>query len=73
MTDKKILTREQLFELFFQDVTVDMNPAGIRQGRAMYEFWRLRFMEVMDGTNSAYRSWNEAPRMWLKGYFKEVN
>lgn len=73
MTNKKRLTKEQLFELFFQDVTVDMNPPGIHHGKAMYEFWRLRFIEVIDGENSPYRSWNEAPRMWLKGYFKEVN
>jgi hypothetical protein len=63
---------EQLFELFYQDVTLDMNPPEMPkyQGTVMYMWWRKRFMNALSGVKEPYalRSWAEAPQMWLKGY-----
>ena len=63
---------EQLFELFYKDVTPEMNPPGMTKhhGKVMYMWWRERFMNALSGIEEPYalRSWAEAPQMWLKGY-----
>ncbi|WP_457794918.1 hypothetical protein [Acinetobacter baumannii] len=62
---------EQLFELFFQDITTDMNPPGMKyRCDAMRYWWRERFMNAFYGVEEplSLRSWAEAPQMWLKGY-----
>ena len=63
---------EQLFELFYQDITPDMNPPGMSkyQNQGMYMWWRERFMNAFYGNEEpmSLRSWAEAPQMWLKGY-----
>ncbi|WP_318342450.1 hypothetical protein [Acinetobacter sp. 16] len=62
---------EQLFELFFQDITTDMNPPGMKyRCDAMRYWWRERFMNAYYGVEEirSLRSWAEAPQMWLKGY-----
>ncbi|ATO20010.1 hypothetical protein BS636_10260 [Acinetobacter sp. LoGeW2-3] len=63
---------EQLFELFYQDLTPDMNPPGMVKHRSegMFMWWRERFMNALNGIEEpmALRSWAEAPQMWLKGY-----
>lgn len=64
---------KQLFELFFQDITTDMNPPGMKHHcEAMYYWWRERFMNAYYGVEEPWRlrSWAEAPQMWLKGYRK---
>ena len=63
---------EQLFELFMQDITPEMNPPGMPKWRseAMYSWWRERFMNAYFGheESKALSSWAEASQMWLKGY-----
>lgn len=63
---------EQLFELFYQDVTPEMNPPGMTKhhGKMMHMWWRERFMNAFFGNEEPYslRSWAEAPQMWLAGY-----
>jgi len=63
---------EQLFELFYQDLTPEMNPPGMPKWRSegMFMWWRERFMNALNGVEEphALRSWAEAPQMWLKGY-----
>lgn len=63
---------EQLFELFYQDITPEMNPPGIQKYRCdgMYQWWYERFMNAFYGLEEprALRSWAEVPQMWLRGY-----
>lgn len=63
---------EQLFELFYKNITFDMNPPGFPkyETRMMEEWWRERFMNALHGIQEPlqYRSWGEAPQMWLAGY-----
>lgn len=63
---------EQLFELFYQDVTPEMNPPGMTKhhGKMMYMWWHERFMNALNGVQEPYslRSWAEAPQMWIAGY-----
>lgn len=63
---------EQLFELFYTDITPEMNPPGMPKYRTqvMYMWWRERFMNALNGVEEPYalRSWAEAPKMWLAGY-----
>ncbi|MEG2808734.1 MAG: hypothetical protein RR932_12300 [Acinetobacter sp.] len=63
---------EQLFELFYKNVTFDMNPPGFPKWKcdAMQLFWYERFMNAYYGRVEPlhYRSWGEAPIMWLAGY-----
>ncbi|MEB3755106.1 hypothetical protein [Acinetobacter sp. MD2(2019)] len=61
----------QLFELFYQDLTPDMNPPGMNhRGESMRYWWHERFMNAYRGIEESYklRSWAEVPKMWLKGY-----
>lgn len=60
----------QLFELFYQDLTADMNPPGMRyRSEAMRYFWLERFMNAHRGIEEplSMRCWAEAPKMWLRG------
>lgn len=63
---------EQLFELFYQDLTPEMNPPGMPKWRSagMHMWWYERFMNALNGVEEprALKSWAEAPQMWLKGY-----
>lgn len=62
---------EKLFESFFQEITSDMNPPGMKHHcEAMRNWWRERFMNAYYGVEEplSLRSWAEAPQMWLKGY-----
>lgn len=63
---------ELLFEMFYQDIRLDMNPPGFPKYRCdgMYSWWRERFMNAYYGVQepSSLRSWAEAPQMWLGGY-----
>lgn len=63
---------EKLFELFYKNVTLEMNPPGFPKYKTlmMEEWWRERFMNTLNGIEEpkAYRSWAEAPQMWLAGY-----
>ena len=63
---------EQLFELFYQDITLEMNPPGMPKHRSegMFMWWRERFMNAYFGheESKALSSWAEATQMWLKGY-----
>ena len=62
---------DALFELFFHDLTPEMNPLGMKhRGNAMYHFWLERFMNAYYGVQEPYslRGWGEAPQMWLIGY-----
>lgn len=63
---------EQLFELFYQDITPEMNPPGMPKYRSevMYMWWRERFMNAYFGHEEpkVLSSWAEAPQMWLKGF-----
>ena len=63
---------EQLFELFYKNVTFDMNPPGFPKYKTlmMEEWWRERFMNAYFGHQEpkALISWAEAPQMWLAGY-----
>ena len=63
---------EQLFELFYQDITLEMNPPGMPKHRSegMFMWWRERFMNAYFGheESKALSSWAEASQMWLKGY-----
>ena len=66
---------EQLFELFFQDITVDMNPPGMKHRcEAMHYWWRERFMNAYYGIEEprSLRSWAESPQMWLRGYQRGI-
>ncbi|MCU4483649.1 hypothetical protein [Acinetobacter ursingii] len=66
---------EQLFELFYQDITADMNPPGMRhRSEAVRYWWRERFMNAQQGIEEprSIRSWAEAPQMWLKGYQRGI-
>lgn len=66
----------QLFELFYQDITPDMNPPGMNyRCEAMSYWWRERFMNAYRGIEETrdLRSWAEAPKMWLKGYKRGNN
>ncbi|MDM1022088.1 hypothetical protein QSV37_17590 [Acinetobacter sp. VNK23] len=66
----------QLFHLFYQDVTPDMNPPGMKhRGDAMYHFWRERFINAFLGIEEpcSMRSWGEVPQMWLKGIKRGQN
>lgn len=62
----------QLFDIFFQDLTLEMNPPGFPKYRSemMYSWWRERFMNAYHGVQEPWslRSWAEAPQMWLAGY-----
>ncbi len=66
------MNSEQLFELFFKDITPEMNPLGMLKYRSegMYIWWRERFMNALNRVEEprALRSWAEAPQMWLAGY-----
>lgn len=62
---------EQLFELFLQDLTPDMNPPGFKyRPKLLRDWWHERFMNAFQGIKEPHsiRSWAEAPTMWLKGY-----
>ncbi|NKS46122.1 hypothetical protein [Acinetobacter lwoffii] len=63
---------DELFELFYQDITPEMNPPGMPKyhSEGMYMWWRELFMNAYFGHQEPYalRSWAEAPQMWLKGY-----
>lgn len=65
---------DQLFELFYQDITPDMNPPGMLKYRSegMYLWWYERFMNAFFSNEEPYslRSWAEVPQMWLAGYRK---
>lgn len=65
---------EQLFELFYQDVTPEMNPPEMPKYKSQVDWywWRERFMNAFYGIKEqqGLRSWGEAPQMWLKGYDK---
>lgn len=67
---------EQLFELFYQDLTPEMNPPGMPKYRSevMAMWWRERFMNALNRIEEprALRSWAEAPQMWLAGYYKSL-
>ena len=62
----------QLFDIFYQDLTPEMNPLGFPKYRSdmMYLWWRERFMNAYHGVQEPYglRSWAETPQMWLAGY-----
>jgi len=66
------LNSEQLFELFFNDITPEMNPPGMPKYRSegTYKGWHERFMNALNRVEEprALRSWAEAPQMWLAGY-----
>ena len=68
---------EQLFELFYQDLTPEMNPPGMPKWRSagMHMWWYERFMNALYGVEEphALKSWAEAPQMWLAGYKKALN
>ncbi|QNX07319.1 hypothetical protein [Acinetobacter seifertii] len=63
---------EQLFELFYKNVTFEMNPPGMPkwQSEGMKHWWRERFMNALYGVQESrnLRSWAEAPQMWLVAY-----
>ncbi|MCO8066794.1 hypothetical protein NI459_03930 [Acinetobacter schindleri] len=63
---------DQLFELFYQDLTPDMNPPGMPTWRSqgMFMWWREIFMNALHGVEEplGLRSRAEAPQMWLAGY-----
>ena len=72
MTIMNNMHPEQLFELFYQDLTPEMNPPGMPKYRseAMYQWWHERFMNAFYGIQEPmqYRSWAQDPQMWLAGY-----
>lgn len=63
---------EQLFELFYKNVTLEMNPPGFPKykTRMMEEWWRERFMNALNGIQEPHglRIWAEAPKMWVAGF-----
>lgn len=62
----------QLFDLFYQDITPEMNPPGFPKYHCSWvrSWWRERFMNAYHGIKepNGLRSWAEAPQMWLAGY-----
>lgn len=62
----------KLFDLFYQDITPEMNPPGFPKHRSemMHYWWRERFLNAYHGVQepNGLRSWAEAPQMWLAGY-----
>lgn len=63
---------EELFELFYKNVRLDMNPPGFPKHHCegMKRFWYERFMNAYNNVREErdLRSWAEAPQMWLAGY-----
>lgn len=65
----KTMNPDELFELFYQDVSPEMSPPGMPySGRRRW--WYERFMNVFYSKQEPYslRGWAEAPQMWLRGY-----
>lgn len=62
---------EKLFELFYQDITPEMNPPGMTKhhGKMMYMWWHERFMNAFFGNEEPYslRSWAEARKCGWQG------
>ncbi|AXX46053.1 hypothetical protein ACT4VO_17825 [Acinetobacter baumannii] len=63
---------EELFELFYKNVRLDMNPPGFPKHHCevMKRFWYERFMNAYHNVREpmVLMSWAEAPQMWLAGY-----
>lgn len=63
---------EALFEIFYKDITSDMNPPGFPKYHCSWvrSWWLERFMNAYHGIKepNGLRSWAEAPQMWLAGY-----
>ncbi|MEX5741554.1 hypothetical protein AB6B32_13515 [Acinetobacter baumannii] len=68
---------EELFELFYKNVRLDMNPVGFPKyySEVMKRFWYARFMNAYNNEREpvALMSWAEAPQMWLAGYREKHN
>ena len=66
---------KQLFELFYKNITLDMNPPGFPKHYSLYmrDWWWERFINAYRGIQEpwAYQSWAEAPKMWLAGYYEK--
>lgn len=60
---------DQLFELFYKDLTEDMHPYFVPKTER-WHWWRDLFMNAFQGIKEplSRMSWAEAPRMWLAGY-----
>lgn len=61
---------EQLFELFYKNISDDMCPPELCRTNYKRQWWRERFMNAFHGIQEerSLRSWAEAPQMWLAGY-----
>lgn len=63
---------EDLFELFYKNITLEMNPPGFPKYYCdvMKYWWKERFINAYYNIQEprGLKSWGEAPRMWLAGY-----
>lgn len=61
---------EQLFELFYKNISDDMCPPGLCRSSYRRNWWRERFMYAYNNIQESreLRSWAETPQMWLAGY-----
>lgn len=68
---------EELFELFYKNVRLDMNPPGFPKHycEGMKRFWYARFMNAYNNEQEpkGLMSWAEAPQMWLAGFREKQN